>query len=82
MIVDFFDHFIALKQLVEDSGKVRVLSEENNMIIFTIEFYAPDDFNKALSNINSLGGTIVIYGRAITIGVEVLADMHIKIALN
>lgn len=81
MIVDFFDHFIALKQIVDDSGKVRVLSNQDNVIVFTVEFYAPNDFNNALNIINSLGGSIVIYGRVISIQIEVLADMHIKIAL-
>ena len=38
MIVDFFDHFVALKQIVQDSGKVEVLNFDKNSICFSIKF--------------------------------------------
>lgn len=82
MIVDFFDHFIALKQIVEDSGKVNVLSNDNTSITFSILFSSIDAKNLALNTINSLGGHIAIYGRPISIYVEVLTDLELKISLK
>ena len=37
MIVNFFDHFIALKQIVEDSGTITVLNSDDKSISFSIE---------------------------------------------
>lgn len=82
MIVDFFDHFIALKQIVEDSGKVNVLSNDNTSITFSILFSSLDAKNLALNTINSLAGHIAIYGRPISIYVEVLTDLELKISLK
>ena len=82
MIVDFFDHFIALKQIVEDSGKINVTNCDNTSITFSIIFSSPDSKDLALHTINSLGGNIAIYGRPILIHVEVLTDSEIKINLQ
>lgn len=82
MIVDFFDHFIALKQIVEDFGKVNVLSSDNNSIMFSIQFNSPENMNLAINTINSLGGVIAIYGRPISISLELLTDSKIKINLK
>lgn len=82
MIVDFFDHFIALKQIVEDNGKVNVINSDNNQITFSILFSSYEDKTLALSVINSLGGYIAIYGRPISIFVDVLTDLEIKISLK
>ena len=82
MIVDFFDHFIALKQIVEDSGKINVINHDNTSITFSIIFNSPNAKDLALYTINSLGGNIVIYGRPILIHVEVLTDSEIKINLQ
>lgn len=82
MIVDFFDHFIALKQIVEDNGKVNVINSDNNQITFSILFSSYEDKTLALSTINSLGGYIAIYGRPISILVDVLTDLEIKISLK
>ena len=38
MLVEFFDHFIALKQLVEDYGRVSVHKTDGNSITFSISF--------------------------------------------
>ena len=82
MIVDFFDHFIALKQIVEDSGEINVIENDENSISFSITFANANVKNLAIDTINSLGGTIVIYGRPISICVEVLTDSIIKISLK
>lgn len=81
MIVTFFDHFIALKQLVEDSGTVQVLNSSNDSISFSIIFQTMDMKNVALNTIQSCGNTIIIYGRYITIRVEELSENSIKINL-
>ena len=82
MLVNFFDHFVALKQIVEDSGKVNVVYYDDKCISFCITFINPESRNFALSTINSIGGTIIVYGRPIMIGVEVLTDSEIKINLQ
>ena len=82
MIVDFFDHFVALKQIVQDSGKVEVLNFDKNSICFSIKFISSESCNLALNTINSLNGCIIMYGRPISIGVEVPTDLEIKISLQ
>lgn len=82
MLVDFFDHFVALKQIVEDTGTVTVLNSENTTSIeFSILFSSSKFLNKALSAISANGGVIVIYGRTMTINLEVLTDIELKIKL-
>lgn len=82
MIVHFFDHFLALKQIVEDRGYVGVLSNSENCIVFAITFSKQEDTEYALSILNNLNGTINIYGRDLSIAVEVLTDNKIKISLQ
>ena len=82
MIVDFFDHFIALKGLVEDSGKVNVLSNTETSISFSISFSSSQARDMALNTVNSLGGTVVIYNRPISVGVQVPTDSEIIISLQ
>lgn len=81
MIVDFFDHFIALKQIVEDTGTISVINNEENSIEFSILFSSSNYMRSALNIINSLNGNIIIYGRNIMILVEALTDSEIKIKL-
>ena len=76
MIVNFFDHFIALKEIVQDSGKVNVISESSNKISFSILFNNIECMNKALSVISN--GFIVIYGEQLRLDVEpVSTDLQI-----
>lgn len=82
MIVTFFDHFIALKKIVEDSGFVKVLNSTENTISFSIEFKEVSFKDQALAVINALGAIIVIYGRPITINTEILTDRTIGIHLS
>lgn len=82
MIVDFFDHFIALKQIVEEYGKINVLGVSNNIISFAIRFNDISLLQIALNTIAVCNSVIVIYGRPISVQVEVLTDSEIRIRLQ
>lgn len=81
MLVDFFDQFVALKQIVEDSGKVAVLESNENQIVFSIMFNSIEYKNIAMEMIQNAGYQIAIYGRIMNIHLEVLTDNEIKIIL-
>ena len=81
MLVDFFDQFVALKQIVEDSGKVTVLESNENQIVFSIMFKSIEYKNIAMDMIRNAGYQIAIYGRIMNIRLEVLTDNEIKIIL-
>ena len=82
MIVHFFDHFIALKKIVEDTGKVTVVSNTDSEIVFLINFSKKKDSDYALSMINSLGGSIVIYDRPMNVQVDIPTDLQLQIKLR
>lgn len=82
MIVHFFDHFIALKKIVENTGKVTVLSNNDSEIVFSIDFLNKDNFNYALAIINSLNGTISIYNRPMNVEVKIPTDLQLQIKLK
>ena len=85
MLVDFFDHFLALKEIVENSGKINVPQQENinNHIIFDIEFSDSRAKETAVELINS-SGTIIIYDRPIYINIIGLPvdDLKNKITIE
>jgi hypothetical protein len=69
MLVDFFDHFLALKQIVENSGKIIVPQQESdNHIIFNIEFSNAKAKETAINLINTTN-IITIYERPIYINI-------------
>lgn len=80
MMVEFFDHFIALKKLVEDHGKVTVSDSSDKSISFITQFDNTNFINEALSNVQS--GVIVIYNRPITVQVEPISELEIKFVLQ
>ncbi len=80
MIVEFFDQFIALKQIVEDYGNITVNEKLNNGISFNISFQDQVFRDKALSNVQT--GSVIIYGRPISIMAEPMSDSDIKIILQ
>lgn len=80
MLVIYFDHFIALKQLVEDTGKVTVISNTDTSITFSIKFDNVANRDKAL--IIAQSGSVVIYGRTIQVQVNVLSDTEIEFILQ
>lgn len=81
IIVTFFDHFVALKQLVEDSGVVSVINTMDNSIQFSIKFTSVDAKRQAVEAINSSGGMMIIYNRPLSITVEEIAKKEIMIII-
>lgn len=81
VIVTFFDHFVALKQLVEDSGVVSVLNTMDNSIQFSIKFASVDAKRQAMEVINSSNGMMVVYNRALSITVEEIGKKEIMIII-
>ena len=80
MIVDFFDHFIALKQLVEDHGTITVGEASDKSISFITQFNSKAFRDEAFTIVQS--GPIVIYGRPIFVAIEVISDLEIKFVLQ
>lgn len=80
MIVEFFDQFIALKQIAEDYGTITVNEKLNNGISFNINFQNQVFRDKALNNVQT--GTVIIYGRMISVIAEPISDNDIKIILQ
>lgn len=70
MLVDFFDHFLALKEIVENSGKIYIPQQENtnNHITFDIEFSDSKAKETAVDLINN-NESIIIYDRPIYINI-------------
>jgi len=80
MLVDFFDHFIALKEIVQDSGKVTVENNNESSIIFRIDFKSDKAQQKALQYI--INGQVIIYNRPIYVNAEPLSESSIRIILQ
>ena len=82
MIVDFFDHFLALKQIIEDTSKdITIISNTERSITFDITFNTNMSEINAIHTINCLNGSIEIYQRLISVYMEVLTDIKIRITL-
>lgn len=82
MIVNFFDHFVALKQLVQDNGMIQVSQSNKSSITFSIEFANVMIKDQALESILMQQGVIVIYERPIRISVKILTDLSLEINLS
>ena len=80
MIVEFFDQFIALKYLVEDYGQISVQEKSTNGISFVIKFTDVKYRDKALSNVQT--NSVVIYGKPISINLEIISETEIKFTLH
>ena len=80
MIVEFFDQFIALKYLVEDYGQISVQEKSTNGISFVIKFTDVKYRDKALSNVQT--SSVVIYGKPISINLEIVSETEIKFTLH
>ena len=81
IMVEFFDHFIVLKQIVEGYGKVTVISSTKSSITFMVEFVNNDAMKMALANIPD-PPYFSIYGRSIKVNVEVPTDRLLQIQLR
>ena len=80
MIVDFFDQFIALKQLVEDHGSVSVESKSDKSITFIVQFTNSQVANQVLSIIQS--GPVIVYGRPINVMIDFISENQLKFILQ
>lgn len=70
MLVDFFDHFLALKTIVENSGTISVPQQTNEgRISFNIEFSNQKAKESALNIINNNTSMVMIYERPIYINI-------------
>lgn len=84
MIVKFFDHFLALKEIVDNSGSVSISHEQisnPDCISFNIHFTGQKDINQAINEI-SQRSVIYIYNRPISVSTEVLSEKEIKIIMK
>ena len=84
MLVEFFDHFLALKQIVENSGKVIVPQQiSDNKISFDIEFSNKKAKESALNLINNCTSMVMVYERPIYIHINGLPvdDSRLNIEL-
>ena len=80
MIVEFFFFFIALKYLVEEYGQISVQEKSTNGISFVIKFTDVKYRDKALSNVQT--SSVVIYGKPISINLEIISETEIKFTLH
>ena len=83
MIVDFFDHFLALKQIVDNTGQnITIVNKNEKNITFDVEFNHNLSLINAIHTIETLNGVIEIYRRPIYVYTEVLSDKKIRITLS
>lgn len=81
LIIQFFDQFIVLKEIVEDAGQVSVIKNTKNSILFLVEFSSAEKQNEALSRIPS-SSFFTVYGKQIKVNIDVLTDKVIQIQLR
>jgi hypothetical protein len=84
MLVDFFDHFLALKQIIESSGNVIVPPQQNinNHIVFNIKF-SDVEAKESVINLIKANNVITIYERPIYVNIIGLPvdDLNVNIEL-
>lgn len=84
MIVKFFDHFLALKEIVDSSGSVSISHEQisnPDCISFNIHFTDHNGIDRASREIGQRS-VIYIYNRPISVSMEVLSEKEIKIVMK
>jgi len=81
LIVNFFDQFMVLHQIVQDSGSVSVIKNTESSILFLVEFKDHNYMKQALSGIQATS-YFTIYGRQIKASIEILTDKIIQIQLQ
>ena len=82
MLVTFFDHFIALKQIVEDYGTVNIISNSPSSLTFSVKFKNKTTRDNALNAINSTNGIVMIYQRPIVVDVKFPTDSELIVNLQ
>ena len=81
LVIKFYDNFIALKLLLNNStGSPSVDSYNNSSIKFSVSFQTARDKKETLSMIQS--GTIIIYGNPISVFVEDISTRQLNITLK
>ena len=70
MLVDFFDQFVALKEMIDNRGVVTINSSSDTYISANIEFKDQSSRKYVLDFINSLNGVVIIYQRPINVQVN------------
>lgn len=81
MMINFFDHFLALKNLIENEGMIKVEYSTPDSIGFSVEFSDPDNTAKVVNYVTH-NPRILIYGRFINVTTNILTDKKIEIILN
>lgn len=81
LIVQFFDHFMVLREIIQDTGTVSVIRNTQDSILFLVEFADVEVCQRALDNIPSTG-CYIMYDKQIHVGVEILTDKIIQIQLH
>ena len=81
MIIKFFDHFLALRWLVEDKGIIDIMYSKDNAIAFSITFQDSESTTTAINYMIS-NPRVLIYGRLISVNVNILTDKKIEVILQ
>lgn len=81
MLVNYYDQFLALKELVTGCSTINVLSSDNAGITFNIVFGEPRFKDQTLSIINKFPGRILIYGKFVPVIIDNLTDIEITLTL-
>lgn len=79
MLVQFFDQFIALKQLVEDHGNIKVNSKSDISISFNVLFQDQKYRDMALANTT---GSVIIYNKPISVKVDIVSENELNFILQ
>lgn len=81
MLVNFYDQFLALKELVMGYTAINVLTSDNSGITFNIAFSESRFRDQTLSIINKFPGRILIYGKFVPVQIDNLTDVEITLTL-
>lgn len=81
MLVKFYDHFLALKELMQVPSFITVTSRTNDdYISFLVKYNEKKDKDRAIHLMYI--DRISIYGRMISISIEALTDTELMIILR
>ena len=81
MLVNFYDQFLALKELSFGFSSISVIGAAENSITFHIVFAKTRYKDNALSTIYKCNSRIFIYSKYIPINVDSLTDTELTITL-
>lgn len=81
IVAAFFDHFIALKYIINDKGKMNIINHNDGSVTLNILFDDKADCVNTINTINSINNRIAIYNRLINIDINILTDNELNIIL-